>query len=35
MGDGSVRHIKYEVNPTVFNRACVRNDTQVYNPDDL
>lgn len=35
MGDGSVRHIRYDVNATVFNRACVRNDGRVYNPEDL
>lgn len=35
MGDGSVRHISYSVNATVFNRAAVRNDGRVYNANEL
>jgi prepilin-type N-terminal cleavage/methylation domain-containing protein len=33
--DGSVRMIRYSVDPTVFKRACVRNDGQTINLDDL
>ncbi len=33
--DGAVRVIKYGVNPEVFRRACVRNDRQPFNLDDL
>jgi hypothetical protein len=35
MGDGSVRAIRYAVNPTAFQRACVRDDGLTYNPNDL
>jgi prepilin-type N-terminal cleavage/methylation domain-containing protein len=34
-GDGSVRFIRFSVSPTTWERACVRNDNQVPNPNDL
>ena len=34
-GDGSVRHVRFGVNATVWQRACVRNDGLVYSPNDL
>jgi prepilin-type processing-associated H-X9-DG protein len=34
-GDGSVQHIHYGVDPAVFRRACVRDDGEPYNIDDL
>lgn len=34
-GDGSVRHVRFSVNDAVFMRACVRNDGQTINLDDL
>ncbi|MCU0706112.1 MAG: DUF1559 domain-containing protein [Fimbriiglobus sp.] len=34
-GDGSVRHIRYSVNPISFMRAIVIDDGQVFNLDDL
>jgi prepilin-type N-terminal cleavage/methylation domain-containing protein/prepilin-type processing-associated H-X9-DG protein len=34
-GDGSVRHIRYSVNPTSFMRAVVIDDGAVLNLDDL
>ena len=33
--DGSVRSIRYSVNLTTWTRACVRNDNQAVNPNDL
>jgi len=33
--DGSVRFIRYSVSVTTWQRACVRNDNQVYNINDL
>lgn len=33
--DGSVRSIRYSVDPTTFRRACVRNDEQPYNLNEL
>jgi len=33
--DGSVRSIRYTVEPTTFMRACVRNDGQSYDPNGL
>jgi prepilin-type N-terminal cleavage/methylation domain-containing protein/prepilin-type processing-associated H-X9-DG protein len=33
--DGSVQRIRYGVDPAVFRRACVRNDDEPYNFDDL
>jgi prepilin-type processing-associated H-X9-DG protein len=35
MGDGSVRHVRYNPDSTVFRRVCVRNDGNVANPNDL
>ena len=35
MGDGSVRHIRFNPNPTAFQRFCVRNDGAVVNPNDF
>jgi hypothetical protein len=34
-GDGSVRYIRYSVDPTVWRRACVRNDSQPISLNDL
>jgi len=34
-GDGSVRLIRYGVDGTTFMRACVRDDGQPFDPDDL
>jgi len=34
-GDGSVRHVRFSVDATVWRRACVRNDNEVVNPNDL
>lgn len=34
-GDGSVRYIRYSVNPTTWERVCVRNDNQAPAPNDL
>ncbi|MBN9119153.1 MAG: DUF1559 domain-containing protein [Planctomycetes bacterium] len=33
--DGSVRFIRYTVSSTTWNRACVRNDNQVFNSSEL
>jgi len=33
LGDGSVRAIRYNPDPELFRRLCVRNDGQVVNPD--
>jgi prepilin-type processing-associated H-X9-DG protein len=33
--DGGVRVISYGVAPEVFQRACVRNDGQTFNLNDL
>ena len=33
--DGSVRFIKYSVSATTWRRACVRNDSQPYNQNEL
>jgi prepilin-type N-terminal cleavage/methylation domain-containing protein/prepilin-type processing-associated H-X9-DG protein len=33
--DGSVRHVRYSVNPTVWLRACIRNDGEVFNQSNL
>jgi prepilin-type N-terminal cleavage/methylation domain-containing protein/prepilin-type processing-associated H-X9-DG protein len=33
--DGSVRHVRYSINATTWERACVRNDGQVYSLSDL
>jgi len=33
--DGSVRFIRYSVGLTTWTRACVRNDNQVYDQNDL
>jgi prepilin-type N-terminal cleavage/methylation domain-containing protein len=35
MGDGSLRHVRYNVNVEIFRRACVRDDGLVFNNDDL
>jgi prepilin-type N-terminal cleavage/methylation domain-containing protein/prepilin-type processing-associated H-X9-DG protein len=35
MGDGSVRHIRFNPNPTAFQRYCVRNDGAGSNPNNL
>ena len=35
LADGSVLVIRYSVDPVSFMRACVRNDGQVFNLDDL
>ncbi len=34
-GDGSVRFIRYSVNPQTWERACGRDDSQVYNPGNF
>lgn len=34
-GDGTVRVVHYNVNLGTFTAACVRNDNQAFNPDDL
>jgi prepilin-type N-terminal cleavage/methylation domain-containing protein len=33
--DGSVRFVRYSVSATTWRRACVRNDSQPYNADEL
>jgi prepilin-type processing-associated H-X9-DG protein len=33
--DGSVRFLRYSVNLNTWMRACVRNDNQLYNQNDL
>ena len=33
MGDGSVRHIRYNPDPVAFQRFCVRNDGATFNDD--
>jgi prepilin-type N-terminal cleavage/methylation domain-containing protein/prepilin-type processing-associated H-X9-DG protein len=33
--DGSVRYLRYSVNLATWTRACVRNDNQVFNQNDL
>jgi prepilin-type N-terminal cleavage/methylation domain-containing protein/prepilin-type processing-associated H-X9-DG protein len=33
--DGSVRHVRYGINATTWQRACVRNDGMVYNLNEL
>ena len=33
LGDGSVRHIRYDPDPVAFQRFCVRNDGQGFNND--
>jgi prepilin-type N-terminal cleavage/methylation domain-containing protein/prepilin-type processing-associated H-X9-DG protein len=33
--DGSVRHVRYSINGTTWQRACVRNDGQSFNMSDL
>jgi prepilin-type processing-associated H-X9-DG protein len=33
--DGSVRHVRFGVDAAVWQRACVRNDGQVYSANDL
>jgi prepilin-type processing-associated H-X9-DG protein len=33
--DGSVRFISYSVNLGTWTRACVRNDNQIADPDNL
>lgn len=33
--DGSVRHVRYSVNAQTWQRACVRNDGQVYSRNEL
>lgn len=33
--DGSVRFIRYSVNPVAWARACVRNDNEAVNPSEL
>jgi prepilin-type N-terminal cleavage/methylation domain-containing protein len=33
--DGSVRVVRYSVDPTTWARACVRNDNQAFNAADL
>jgi prepilin-type N-terminal cleavage/methylation domain-containing protein len=35
LGDGSVRSVRYTVNPETFRRACVRNDGLAFALDDL
>src|SRR5262249_7396427 len=32
---GPVRHVRFGLNGTAWQRACVRNDGQVYNANDL
>jgi prepilin-type N-terminal cleavage/methylation domain-containing protein/prepilin-type processing-associated H-X9-DG protein len=33
--DGSVKMVRYSIAPLIFYRACIRNDGQSYNLDDL
>jgi prepilin-type processing-associated H-X9-DG protein len=35
LGDGSVRHIRFNPDPTAFQRFCVRNDGANFNPNNL
>jgi prepilin-type processing-associated H-X9-DG protein len=35
LGDGSVRHIRFNPDPTAFQRFCVRNDGVVFSANDL
>jgi prepilin-type N-terminal cleavage/methylation domain-containing protein len=35
LGDGSVRHVRFNPNPTSFQRFCVRNDGAVFSSNDL
>jgi type II secretory pathway pseudopilin PulG len=35
LGDGSVRFVRFNPNPTAFMRYCVRNDSVGFTPDDL
>jgi prepilin-type N-terminal cleavage/methylation domain-containing protein len=35
LGDGSVRSVRYTINPETFRRACVRNDGLAFALDDL
>jgi len=35
LGDGSVRHIRFNPDPTAFQRFCVRNDGATFNPNDF
>lgn len=35
MGDGAVRFVRFNPNPTAFQRYCVRNDNATFNPNDL
>jgi hypothetical protein len=35
LGDGSVRHVRYNPDPTTFQRFCVRNDGARFDPNDL
>jgi prepilin-type N-terminal cleavage/methylation domain-containing protein/prepilin-type processing-associated H-X9-DG protein len=35
LGDGSVRHIRFNPNPTAFQRFCVRNDGAVFDPSGM
>jgi prepilin-type N-terminal cleavage/methylation domain-containing protein len=33
--DGSVRYFRYSVNLSAWTRACVRNDSEIFDPDNL
>jgi prepilin-type N-terminal cleavage/methylation domain-containing protein len=35
LGDGSVRHIRFNPNPTAFQRFCVRNDGNTFDPKGM
>jgi prepilin-type N-terminal cleavage/methylation domain-containing protein len=35
LGDGSVRHIRFNPNPTAFQRFCVRNDGNTFDPNGM
>jgi prepilin-type N-terminal cleavage/methylation domain-containing protein len=35
LGDGAVRMIRYDVDPNIFMRVCLREDYQAFNVDDL
>ncbi|HKA07962.1 MAG TPA: DUF1559 domain-containing protein [Gemmataceae bacterium] len=35
LGDGSVRHIRFNPNPTAFQRFCVRNDGATFDPNGM
>lgn len=35
MGDGAVRFVRFNPNPTAFQRYCIRNDNGSFNPNDF